>query len=310
MDYALLYAGSSFTVGVAEEAHLHLRWSRPAHLLLRSPRLGASRAPPRGCGLPQGIFFGGGGGYMPTDPRSPQIRQGRPSPLIHHGCPRPRIFYGHLENSLPRSLRLYVLSLSLVFQFPLGPSCCQGSRLLRPGGRLSRLLRPGGRLSRLLRPGGHLSRLLRPGGRLSRLLRPGGRLSRLLRPGGHLSRLLRPGGHLTCQSHLTPPLTCPSHLTPPLTCQSHLTPPLTCQSHLTPFDPACRLISSLSAACPDLCIAPVADSALPSLHLLLSLFGSNYTASSLQLFSNSRTSLENSIVLQTSQGSQVTSVSE
>jgi len=38
-----------------------------------------------------------------------------------------------------------------------------------------------------------------------------------------------------------------------------------------PFDPACRLISSLSAACPDLCIAPVADSALPSLHLLLSL---------------------------------------
>ncbi len=38
-----------------------------------------------------------------------------------------------------------------------------------------------------------------------------------------------------------------------------------------PFDPACRLISSLSAACPDLCIAPVADSALPLLHLLLSL---------------------------------------
>ncbi len=36
------------------------------------------------------------------------------SHLIHHGCPRHRIFYGHLENSLPRSLRLYVLSLSLV----------------------------------------------------------------------------------------------------------------------------------------------------------------------------------------------------
>ncbi len=33
------------------------------------------------------------------------------------------------------------------------------------------------------------------------------------------------------------------------------------------FDPACLLISSLSAACPDLCIAPVDDSALPSLHL-------------------------------------------
>ncbi len=38
-----------------------------------------------------------------------------------------------------------------------------------------------------------------------------------------------------------------------------------------PFDPACLSISSLSAACPGLCIAPVADSALPSLHLLLSL---------------------------------------
>ncbi len=89
-----------------------------------------------------------------------------------------------------------MLSLSLVFQFPLGPSLCCGS-LLRPGGRLSRLLRPGGRLSRLLRPGGRLSRLLRPGGRLSRLLRPGGRLSRLLRPGGRrparvTSRLRRP----------------------------------------------------------------------------------------------------------------------
>ncbi len=145
-------------------------------------------------------------------------------------------------------------------QFPLGPSHCQGSRLLRPGGRLSRLLRPGGRLSRLLhpggrlsrllrpggrlsrllcpgvhlslllRPGGRLSRLLRPGGRLSRLLRPGGRLSRLLRPGGRLSCLLRPGGRLTCQSHLTPPLTCQSHLTPPLTCQSHFTSPLTLQN--------------------------------------------------------------------------------
>ncbi len=86
------------------------------------------------------------------------------------------IYHGHL-NSLPRSLRLYVLSLPLVSQFPLGPSHCQGSRLLRPGGRLSRLLRPGGRLSRLLRPGGrltcqsHLTSLLslppHPGGLLS-----------------------------------------------------------------------------------------------------------------------------------------------
>ncbi len=126
----------------------------------------------------------------------PWTHHGPWSSPIHHGCPRPRIFYGHLENSLPLSLRLYVLSLSLVSRFPLGPSLCRGS-LLCPGGRLSRLLRPGGRLSRLLRPGGRLSRLLRPGGRLSHLLRPGGRLSRLFRPGGRLSRLLRPGGRLS-----------------------------------------------------------------------------------------------------------------
>ncbi len=37
------------------------------------------------------------------------------------------------------------------------------------------------------------------------------------------------------------------------------------------FDSACLSISSLSAACPDLCIAPVADSALPTWHLLLPL---------------------------------------
>ncbi len=67
-----------------------------------------------------------------------------------------------------------MLSLPLVSQFPLGPSRCQGSRLLRPSGRLSRLLCPGGRLSRLLRPGGRLSRLLRPGGRLSHSLGVGG----------------------------------------------------------------------------------------------------------------------------------------
>ncbi len=50
-----------------------------------------------------------------------------------------------------------------------------------------------------------------------------------------------------------------------------------------PFDPACRLISSLSAACPDLCIAPVADSALPSLHLLLSLNLACLTSSCLSI---------------------------
>ncbi len=37
------------------------------------------------------------------------------------------------------------------------------------------------------------------------------------------------------------------------------------------FDSACLSICSLSAACPDLCIAPVADSALPTWHLLLPL---------------------------------------
>ncbi len=66
--------------------------------------------------------------------------------MIHQGCPRPRIYHGRL-NSLPRSLRLYVLSLPLVSQFPLGPSLCHGF-LIRPGGCL---LRPGGLLSRLLR---------------------------------------------------------------------------------------------------------------------------------------------------------------
>ncbi len=42
-----------------------------------------------------------------------------------------------------------MLSLPLVSQFPLGPSLCHGSRLLRPGGLRSRLLRPGGLWSRL-----------------------------------------------------------------------------------------------------------------------------------------------------------------
>ncbi len=67
--------------------------------------------------------------------------------MIHQGCPRPRIYHGCL-NSQPRSLRLYVLSLPLVSQFPLGPSLCHGF-LIRPGGLLSRLLRTGGLRSRL-----------------------------------------------------------------------------------------------------------------------------------------------------------------
>ncbi len=44
-----------------------------------------------------------------------------------------------------------------------------------------------------------------------------------------------------------------------------------------------RLISSLSATCPDLCIAPVADSALPSFHLLLSLNLACLTSSCLSI---------------------------
>ncbi len=121
------------------------------------------------------------------------------------------------EHYLPRPLGPYMLYLSLVSQFPLGPSLCRGS-LLRPGGRLLRpgglllcllrrgdllpcLLRRGGFLSRLFRPGGLRSRLLcpvglqfRPGGLLSRLLSPGGLQFCLFRPGGLLSRLLHPGG--------------------------------------------------------------------------------------------------------------------
>ncbi len=161
--------------------------------------------------------------------RRPRTRHGPWGPLIHHGCPRPRIYHGRL-NSLPRFLKPNVLSLPLVSPFPLGLG--QGS-LLRPGGRLSRLLRPGGRLSRLLRPGGRLSRLLCPGGCLSRLLRPGGRLTRLLRPGGRLICQSHPTSPSTCQSHPTSPSTCQSHPTSPSTCQSHPTSPSTCQSHPT-----------------------------------------------------------------------------
>ncbi len=184
--------------------------------------------------------------------RRPWTRHGPWGPLIHHGCPSPRIYHGRL-NSLTRFLKPNVLSLPLVSPYPLGPSLGQGS-LLRPGGRLSRLLRPGGRLSRLLRPGGRLSRLLRPGGRLicqSHSTSPSTCQSHSTSPPTCQSHPTsprtcqshptspptcqsHPTSPLTCQSHLTPPLTCQSHLTPPLTCQSHLTSPLTCQSHLTP----------------------------------------------------------------------------
>ncbi len=98
------------------------------------------------------------------------------------------------EHYLPRPLGPYMLYLSLVSQFPLGPSLCHES-LLRPGGRL---LHPGGFLLCLLRRGDLLLRrggfLFRPGGLRSRLLCPVGLQFRLLRPGGLLSRLLSPGG--------------------------------------------------------------------------------------------------------------------
>ncbi len=58
--------------------------------------------------------------------------------------------------------RPYMLCLSLVSQFPLGPSLCHGS-LLRPGGRLLRQLCTGGLL---LCRGGLLLCLLRRGGLL------------------------------------------------------------------------------------------------------------------------------------------------
>ncbi len=111
------------------------------------------------------------------------------------------------EHYLPCPLGPYMLYLSLVSQFPLGPSLCRGSllrpggRLLRPGGLLLCLLRRGDLLPCLLRRGGFLSRLLcpvglqfRPGGLLSRLLSPGGLQFCLFRPGGLLSHLLHPGG--------------------------------------------------------------------------------------------------------------------
>ncbi len=215
--------------------------------------------------------------------RRPRTRHGPWGPLIHHGCPRPRIYHGRL-NSLPRFLKPNVLSLPLVSPFPLGPSLGQGSllrpgghllhcgdllsHLLRPGGRLSRLLRPGGRLSRLLRPGGRLSRLLRPGGRLSRLLRPGGRLSRLLRPGGRLSRLLRPGGRLSRLlrpggPHVSVDLPESPHVSVDLPESPHVSvdlpesPPPTCQSRLR------RPARVASADLPESPHVPAVSSALP-----------------------------------------------
>ncbi len=64
-------------------------------------------------------------------------------------------------------------------------------------------------------------------------------------------RLRRPASHPTppptCQSHPTPPPTCQSHPTPPPTCQSHLTPPPTCQSLVTPQQfTQCHFTSLLS----------------------------------------------------------------
>ncbi len=62
---------------------------------------------------PECLPFWGGATHHCS--RRPRTRHGPWSPLIHHGCPKPRIYHGRL-NSLPRSLRLYVLSLALVSQ--------------------------------------------------------------------------------------------------------------------------------------------------------------------------------------------------
>ncbi len=63
--------------------------------------------------------------------------------------------------ALNRPWRPYMLCLSFVSQFPLGPRL--RSRLLRPGGLRSHLFSPGGLRSRLFSPGGLRSCLLRLG---------------------------------------------------------------------------------------------------------------------------------------------------
>ncbi len=143
-----------------------------------------------------------------------------------------------------------MLCLSLVSQFPLGPSLCHGSLLRRGSLLLCRgglllhygglLPCSGGLLLRLLWSGGLLPCsgglplcLLWPGGLLPRLLRRGGLLSRQLHPGGLLLCLLRPGGlplhrgdlrvHLHCYGGFLLHPFCRLHYGP-LFCRSCLSP--------------------------------------------------------------------------------------
>ncbi len=152
--------------------------------------------------------------------------------------------------SLPWFLRPYMLCLSLVSQFPLGPSLCHGSLLRRGSLLLCRgglllhygglLPCSGGLLLRLLWSGGLLPCsgglplcLLWPGGLLPRLLCRGGLLSRQLHPGGLLLCLLRPGGlplhrgdlrvHLHCYGGFLLHPFCRLHHGP-LFCRSCLSP--------------------------------------------------------------------------------------
>ncbi len=117
--------------------------------------------------------------------------------------------------SLPRSLKPYMLSLSLVFLFFLDSNLCCGflislfrcgALLIRRGVLLIRrgalLFRPGGLLLCLLRRGGLLLCLLRTGGLLLCLLRTGGLLLCLLHRGGLLPRLVPRGGLLSCSGGL------------------------------------------------------------------------------------------------------------
>ncbi len=71
---------SHFTSPLTRQSHFTSQLTRQSSPWL--PRL--QSAPSRLWFSPRKLFWGG---HLPTGPQSPQIRQGRPSPLIHQGCP-------------------------------------------------------------------------------------------------------------------------------------------------------------------------------------------------------------------------------
>ncbi len=156
-------------------------------------KYGQRRACPmqRGSGVPQELS-GGASRHCSLRPRT---RHGPWSPLIHLGCLRPWIYHGHL-NSLPWSLRLYVLSASCVSVSSRSHSLPGVSSAPPWWAPVSSALPWWAPVSSAPPWWAPVSSAL-PWRALSRLLHPGGRLSRLLRPGGRLSRLFRPGGRLT-----------------------------------------------------------------------------------------------------------------